>query len=289
MGKRYAVIDIGSNSVHLVIFTGAVPRQKRLVDEKVNCGLAQDLDETGKLSPKGVKRAKSAISGFMETIREAKVSGLQVVATSAVRDAKDGNDFVARINKKNGIRVRVLSGNEEARISAQGILSNIAAPDGIVVDLGGGSLELVRVSAGRIGKAASLPLGHVRIGSRVAAKPAEIDLIIEREISKVGWIKTVDHGNLYLSGGAWRKMARWHIAKVDALQKLEGYRLGREEALKMAWSLSDDPNQPKALSIAARILRYLMASSQADGIVFAIRGLADGCLIDQTQPGKKAA
>ena len=289
MGKRYAVIDIGSNSVHLVIFTGTAPRQKRLVDEKVNCGLAQDLDATGKLSSKGVKRAKSAISNFMETIREAKVAGLQVVATSAVRDAKDGKDFVAKLNKKHRIRIRILSGSEEARISAQGILSNIDAPDGIVVDLGGGSLELVRVSAGRIGKAASLPLGHVRIGSRTAASPADIDLIVEREISKVEWIRTVDRGRLYLSGGAWRKMARWHIAKARSRHKLEGYSLDREEALQMAWALSDDPGQPKALSIAARILLYLMASSQTEGIVFAVRGLSEGCLIDQTQQGKKAA
>ena len=289
MGKRYAVIDIGSNSVHLVIFSGLPPRQKRLVDEKVNCGLAQNLDETGKLSPKGVKRAKSAIGSFMETIREAKVSRLQVVATSAVRDAKDGKDFVAKLNKKYGINILILSGNEEARISAQGILSNIDAPDGIVVDLGGGSLELARVSTGRIGKAASLPLGHVRIGSRIAAQPADIDLIIEREISKVEWIKTVDRGSLYLSGGAWRKMARWHIAKVGSRHKLEGYRLGRKEALQLARTLSDDPDQPTALLIAARILLYLMASSQTEKIVFAIRGLCDGCLIEQTQSDKKAA
>ncbi len=289
MGKRHAVIDIGSNTVRLAIFTGPPPAQKRLVNRKYSCALAQDMDATGKLSPKGVKCAKAAVGIYMGIVREAKVASLQVVATAAVRDAKDGKDFVARLQKKHGIEIQILSGNEEARLSAQGVLGGLDRGDGMVVDLGGGSLELVQICKGEIGNMASAPLGHVRILSSAQAGSSEVDLVVERELSAIGWIKDITSGALFLSGGAWRKMARWHIAECGSSDPLEGYTLKRDKALRLADTLSGDPDRPKSLLIASRILIYLLTVARPEKIIFSTRGLSDGCLIEANGINKKAA
>ena len=289
MGKLHAVIDIGSNTVRLAIFAGAPPTQKRLVNRKYSCALAQDLDATGKLSPKGVKRAKAAIGVYLKIVQEAKVASLQVVATAAVRDAKDGKDFVARLQKKHGFDIRILSGNEEARLSAQGVLGGLDSGDGIVLDLGGGSLELAEISKGNIGSMASVPLGHVRILPSAFAGSSELDLVIERELSAIAWIKDVKGGALFLSGGAWRKMARWHIAERGYEDPLEGYTLKRDKALQLAGTLSSAPDQPKSLLIASRVLIYLLTVARPEKIIFSTRGLSDGCLIAANGVSKEAA
>ena len=287
MGKRHAVIDIGSNTVRLVIFSGKPPQQKRLVDEKVNCGLARDLDETGCLSPRGIKRARAAIASYVSTIGSSRVASVQVVATSAVRDARDGECFVAKLRKKYGFKVRILSGDDEARLSAIGVISDVADANGIVVDLGGGSLELVQVEHGRLGKAVSAPLGHVRIAPIAAAGYDRFGKVVESELSAVGWLDAIKGGALYLSGGAWRKMARQHIASSGSKVKLQGYTLDRDEVHRLAGNLSEDPDTPKSLAVAASIIAYLLSAVQPESVTFSTRGLCDGCLIagDAAQEG----
>lgn len=289
MGKRHAVIDIGSNTVRLVIFTGKPPLQKRLIDKKVNCGLARDLDSTGKLSPRGIKKARNAVRSYLETVRDARVGTLQVVATAAVRDARDGGKFVSKLHKKFGVRAQILSGDEEARLSALGVMSDADDADGLVVDLGGGSLELVEVVRGRLGRAVSAPLGHIRVDAKAAADPVTMRFIVERELSAHGWLETIRGKTLYLSGGAWRKMARRHMAEHDPKARLPGYTLSRDELYRLLRDLAEDSRLPKSLAIASSIVVYLLAVARPEKVTFSTRGLADGCLIAGDDLSRKAA
>ncbi|PKQ08354.1 MAG: exopolyphosphatase, partial [Alphaproteobacteria bacterium HGW-Alphaproteobacteria-12] len=147
-GGRFGIVDIGSNSVRLVVYASAERSAVLVFNEKVMAGLGRSLASTGRLNPRGVERALDALRRFMALREQIGVPRFVVVATAAVRDAEDGPDFLARAGEICGFAIELLSGVDEARLSAQGVLSGIPEADGLVGDLGGGSLELVPVSGG---------------------------------------------------------------------------------------------------------------------------------------------
>ncbi len=149
---RSAVIDIGSNSVRLVIYEGARRAPLPIFNERVICALGAKIRSTGKLDPGGVDLALDNLPRFKAAAEATGAAELHVFATSAVRDASDGGKFVKRVQKQAGLDVRVLSGGEEARLSGMGLLSGVPEADGIVGDLGGGSLELVNIRSGTDGR-----------------------------------------------------------------------------------------------------------------------------------------
>ena len=161
---RVAVVDIGSNSIRLVIFTGRTRAPFTLFNEKVLCGLGRGLDATGRLNENGTKLALENLTRFVRLAKEMGAGRVEFLGTAAVRDADNGREFVAEVNRRCGVRVRVLSGEEEAKLSAQGVLSGIPEADGLMGDLGGGSVEIVALKRGRLGRHATLPLGPVQIG-----------------------------------------------------------------------------------------------------------------------------
>ena len=144
-----AVIDIGSNSLRLVIYDGVRRSPRTLVNEKVMCGLGRHLEATGKLDPDGVALARANLHRFVTLARDISVRRLDVLATAAVRDASDGRGFVADIERRHRLKVQILSGEQEGRLSAYGVLAGIPEAGGIVGDLGGGSAELVPVAGGQ--------------------------------------------------------------------------------------------------------------------------------------------
>ena len=159
---RTAIIDIGSNSVRLVIYDGPRRIPFILFNEKVMAGLGASLARTGAIEPEAMERGLRAIGRFAHLCRSMKVADIRCVATAAVRDATNGGDFIARA-KDMGLTVELLSGGQEAIGAAMGVLSGIPGADGIVGDLGGGSLELARVRGGAVEQTISLPLGVLRL------------------------------------------------------------------------------------------------------------------------------
>ena len=173
---RIGIIDIGSNSVRLVVFEALARSPVTLFNEKALCGLARSLDRTGHLDRVGRRRAIEAIRRFIALAQSMRVDRLDLIATAAVREASDGGDFADIIERRFGVEVQVLSGKEEARLVGLSVAAAIPDADGVVGDLGGGSLELVDIKRGRVRDIATLPVGTLRLavsGKRNVAKAAK--------------------------------------------------------------------------------------------------------------------
>jgi exopolyphosphatase/guanosine-5'-triphosphate,3'-diphosphate pyrophosphatase len=219
--QRVGVIDVGSNSVRLVVFEGPVRAPSYFFNEKVLCGLGADLAQTRRLSPGGVVRALDAIGRFALIAERMKLDRLFGVATAAVREAEDGPDFVEAVKLRTGLHLKVATGEEEGRLSAQGVLMGMPAAEGLVVDIGGSSLEMASVSKGAVGHAVTTPLGPL------ALRPLSKSLLCETIAKHVDVLATAHPGKvkrLYLVGGSWRALAGIDMAQRGyPLPVLQGY------------------------------------------------------------------
>jgi exopolyphosphatase/guanosine-5'-triphosphate,3'-diphosphate pyrophosphatase len=283
--QRRAVIDIGSNTVRLTVYDGLPPDYDCIVNTKQSCRLGRDLAQTGMLSPKGVRKAYAAIGRYVAQAIDEGADYIALLATAAVREAHDGPAFCARIERSFGFPVRVLAAEDEARLSALGVLAGAPDIDGIVADVGGGSLELARVSGGRVGAMASLPLGHIRLFDQSGGNAVRAGGLIGRALSPLGWIAEGRGRDLCVVGGAWRKMARHHIAGRDI--DIEGYTLARQDAEAVARAmLADSANRPsrktgRTQGMAMLLFLRLLAATDAARVVFTVRGIGDGWLVEQ--------
>ena len=287
LGAHPSVIDIGSNTVRLVVFQGMPPVHVRRVDQKATCGLGRQLGRTGRLAPKARKNARDAIDDFLMRAARAGAATPALIATAALREAEDGPEFAAALERRFGLKVRVLSGAEEARLAALGVASGMPHARGVVADLGGGSLELVKLSHGRTGRSASLPLGHLRLYHRHHGDFAAVARAIERALDRVDWLPSMRSGTLYVAGGSWRKFGKRHIAAAANAASLDGYALVRGDAESFAQHLIDEfghqgetRESRVTLAIASMVLQGLLARGKPSVVVFSTRGLADGWLVD---------
>ena len=201
------IIDIGSNSIRLVVYDSPARIPAILLNEKVMAGLGRGLSGTGRLDAAGVDRAYAALARFQLLARQIGVGQLHVVATAAVRDASNGPRFLARLAEM-GLDVTLLSGDEEAEMSAQGVLAGIPEADGIVADLGGGSLELARIAGGAVHERGSFPLGTLRVGAIRKRGPRALRKALCEALKPDGWIGRGAAKPLYLVGGSWRALAK---------------------------------------------------------------------------------
>lgn len=204
---RTAIIDIGSNSIRLVVYQGPARLPAILFNEKVMAGLGRGVAGTGVIDAGAMAAASAALARFAAVAREMEVARLRTVATAAVRDASNGAELIADARAL-GLDVELLSGDREAVGAGYGVLSAIPRADGIVGDLGGGSLELVRIGGGQVRERESFPLGVLRIGGLRATGPRSFDRRIAAMIDKAGWTGKGSGLPLYLVGGSWRSLAR---------------------------------------------------------------------------------
>ncbi|MEO1176734.1 MAG: exopolyphosphatase, partial [Pseudomonadota bacterium] len=160
--SRVGVVDVGSNSVRLVIFDGAARSPAYFYNEKIMCALGAGLSETGKLSPEGRVRALAAMLRFRSVATGLGLKDLSVVATAAIRDAKDGPDFVEEVQRETGLNIWTIDGAEEARLSAQGVLLGWPGSYGLVCDIGGSSMELAEIADGQVGRRVTSNLGPLK-------------------------------------------------------------------------------------------------------------------------------
>lgn len=206
-----AVVDIGSNSVRLVVYEGAVRAPTPLFNEKIQCGLGRTLAEDGRLPEASVERAIAALQRFRALARTLRVKHLRVVATAAAREATNGQAFIERAEDAIRAPVEILSGEREAELAAAGILMGFTEPNGIAGDLGGGSLEVIDLADGRQIEADSLPLGALRLSSHSNGDLSRAEEIVEESLNQVDWLGNGRKRTLYLVGGTWRSLARLHM------------------------------------------------------------------------------
>jgi len=205
--SRVGVVDVGSNSVRMVVFDGAARSPAYFYNEKIMCGLGKGLVETGRLNPQGRIRALAALRRFAILAEGMGVNPLTVVATAATREAEDGPEFQAEILRETGLRLHVIDGDEEARLSAQGVLLGWPEAKGIVCDIGGNSMELARIGDGKVGKRVSTPLGPFRL-QQVSPDPQMRRAHIAKVLREAQSVLKANGERIYLVGGSWRVIAR---------------------------------------------------------------------------------
>ncbi len=210
ISNRRAIIDIGSNSIRLVVFGGAARAPVVLYNEKFAAGLGKAVIETGALDPVAVEAALTALRRFHALVQLMHVDMLQVVATAATRDASNGAAFLDAI-RTIGLPVELLSGDEEATAAGYGVISALPFADGIAADLGGGSLELVRIKGGAIYERISMPLGILRVPEIIARGEGKLRKYLLKMIEPLDWLADAKSLPIYLVGGSWRSFARVHI------------------------------------------------------------------------------
>lgn len=293
----FGVIDVGSNSVRLVVFDEPLRLPTAMFNEKVLCGLGRGLSQTGALDEEGARLALAAIRRFVALAKRMNVRALQIVATAAVRDASNGTAFVNQIERSTGEKVRILTGQEEATYSAYGVLSGIPDACGVMGDLGGGSLELVALDGHELGDSVTLPLGPLRIANLGSYSVAKA--YIDEKIAEVGWLKKWKDKSLYAVGGSWRAIARVHMAqKHSPLHIIHQYTLSRDEASDFTRLLAKQSREslarvegvPRrrqdALPLAALVMRRLLKVLEPQDVVFSANGLREGlayAMLDERQ------
>ena len=206
-----SIIDIGSNSIRLVVYEGVARSPTVLFNEKMLAGLGRGIVTTGKLDPEAVRRAVDEFRRFRALSEQAGSGHLHVIATAAAREAENGMDFIHRAEEILGAEIRVLSGREEAHYSALGVISGFHKVDGIAGDLGGGSLELVDVTGETIGDGITLPLGGLRLQDMAKGAPDAAARIAPRELKRARLLAGGEGRTFYCVGGTWRNLARLHM------------------------------------------------------------------------------
>ena len=260
--ERLGVIDIGSNSVRMVVFDGAARSPAYFYNEKVICSLGSDLSSDNELNVLNKNKALAALKRFVSLSKAMGVS-LIAVATAAVRNSKDGVAFCEEIFQETGLNVTILNGEEEANLSAQGVLLGWPGADGLVCDLGGASLELAEISEGTVGKTISHPIGPLYLNQFYHKHKLQRDFITS-ELRKSRKIFSKKYTNIYLVGGSWRSIARTQMEMTDyPLKVLHEYQMRIAEIKAtlnwiMGASLSD--LQAKSASSSSR-LRLLPSSA----------------------------
>ncbi len=290
--NRIAVIDIGSNSLRLVVYDEAARAPLPLLNEKALCALGRGLGRTGRLNPDGIASALVNLRRFVALAQAAGVVRLDLIATAAVRDAADGADFVTEATRLCGIPVRVLDGAAEGRLSALGVLAGIPSADGVVGDLGGGSVELVPVDLGQVGEGATLPLGPLRL-AEFSDDQKRLREVVDSHISGVPWLRRFRGRTFYLVGGAWRALARIHMEQMNyPLHIIQGYTVARsdaEQVFRFIGKLSRKSlekmssvsrRRGESVPIAAFVLSRLTEAIHPERLVFSAYGLREGVVFD---------
>ena len=285
-----AVIDIGSNSLRLVVYDAPRRAARTLLNEKVMCGLGRGLEKTDRLSAEGVALAKANLQRFIALARAAGASRIDVLATAAVRDAEDGAEFVNDIEKRFAIRVRVLPGAEEGRLSALGVLAGIPDASGVVGDLGGGSVELAAVGNGKVGNVSTLPIGALRLMEE-ADNERTLKDVIDRHLESANWLGRLEDPRFYAVGGAWRAIARIHMEQHNyPLHIIQSYTLVRTEAQNFLEIMARQSRKSlekistisrkrlEVVPVASRILSRILRRTGALELVFSAAGLREGHL-----------
>ncbi|MCE8006218.1 Ppx/GppA family phosphatase [Aestuariivita sp.] len=291
--SRVGVIDVGSNSVRLVVFDGAARSPAYFYNEKIMCGLGAGLSETGRLNPSGRERALAAIKRFQLLAQGMNLPPLTAVATAAVRDAEDGPAFREDVQRETGLRIWVIDGEEEARLSAQGVLLGWPGSYGLVCDIGGSSMELAEIREGRVGRRVTSNLGPLKlqaVAGGKAGRKAHIRQVMEDLAHRMG----PQRDRLFLVGGSWRAIARIDMERRGyPLHVLHEYRMTASSVSATAKYIADsDPETLRAacgisstrmalVPYAAEVLKRLVRTFRPKDIAISSYGIREGMLYEQ--------
>jgi exopolyphosphatase / guanosine-5'-triphosphate,3'-diphosphate pyrophosphatase len=286
------VIDIGSNSVRLVVYQAKRRNPLSLFNEKVMCELGRSVGSDGALSDEAIERTIGTLRRFVALCKDMQLplSAVRTVATAAVRAASNSDVFLSSVWQATGLQVDVISGDEEARLAALGVISAIADADGIMGDLGGGSVELARICAGKVYERISLPLGPFALAGLT---PDAQEKRINKMLAEIDWLKSAHGKPFYMVGGAWRALSHLHMhINAFPLPMIHAYKILpadlnallamvkqlNKPAIKAIPNLSERrvPTLPNAIML----LKAISARMKAPALIASAHGLREGLLFD---------
>ncbi len=289
--RDVAVIDVGSNSVRLVLYRLEGRAIWTVFNEKVLAGLGRGVEATGRLAPDGVNEAMAALRRFTAVLDGAKPSAVFTAATAAVRQAEDGHEFVDRVTRETGLHLRILTGEQEARYSALGVLAGSSQASGVVGDLGGSSLELVRLKDGQPEEGISLPLGPFSLGAPKNFDPVAVRALAQERLKDSR--RSFQTRHFHAVGGAWRTLALIHmemtkyplkIAHLYEMTARDVIDTARFVAKQSRGSLERIPGVSKkrveTLPWAAMVVEVLAESLGFERLWVSAYGIREGLLLE---------
>jgi exopolyphosphatase/guanosine-5'-triphosphate,3'-diphosphate pyrophosphatase len=286
-----SIVDIGSNSIRLVIYEGMNRAPAVLFNEKVMCGLGKGLAQTGNMDPVSVERALSALHRFKALSDQARAHTVYALATAAAREAENGPDFIRKAEGILGQSVRVLTGEEEAQFSALGIISGYYSADGIVGDLGGGSLELIDIKGKVYSHGVTTPLGGIRLSEYSGGNLSRAQTQARKLVREIDFLGRGEGKTFYAVGGTWRSLAKLHMElNKYPLHMVQDYRMGFQEAINFLDGVirNKDQKEPayQAVSRSRRSLlpygaiamREVLSVMKPAEVSFSAQGVREGYL-----------
>ena len=290
-GPPIAVIDIGSNSVRLVIYEGLTRSPTPIFNEKVLAGLGRQVQSTRLLAQDAIDTALAALTRFRALCDILHVRRIWAIATSACRDARNGADFIAEATRICRTPIKILPGKREAHLTALGVISGIYKPDGIVGDLGGGSLELVDVHGSRVRSGVTLPLGGLALQDIAGKSLKRAEKVVEEAFENLDMLHEGEGRTLYAVGGTWRALARLHMWQTGyPFHVMHNYRISAREALEFsrlghrvdAETLSKievvNAARRPLLAYAALVMEHLVRTIKPKDVVISVLGVREGLL-----------
>ena len=297
--RPVAVVDIGSNSVRLVVYDGLRRSPSPIFNEKILCGLGKGVAITGRLNESAVTRALSALRRFKALTKQIGVRETYAIATAAAREADNGDEFISQAEKALGAGITVLTGKEEARYAALGVCSGTPGADGLAGDLGGGSLELIDIRDGKLNTGVTLPIGPLRLIDLSGANMQRAQKIVDDYLEKAEVLKLLQGRSFFAVGGTWRNLARIHMAQAHyPLHVLHHYSMTRNQAAGISElvagltpsSLKDVKDMSKSrmetLPYGAMVLDRLLHWGKASEVIISVYGVREGLLFSKL-PRKK--
>ncbi|SEQ47625.1 exopolyphosphatase / guanosine-5'-triphosphate,3'-diphosphate pyrophosphatase [Devosia sp. YR412] len=290
--KPVAVLDIGSNSVRLVVYERHARALTPLYNEKSACALGRGVGQTGRLADANMAQALEAIKRFALVARMMRVGKVHVLATSAVRDAANRQEFVDAVEALMESKVNVLSGEQEAHFAALGAVAGIPGFHGVVGDLGGGSLELSSISNGSDTDGVSFELGVIRLQDDSKSAPPRAATIVREQLEKSGLTKTQCGLSFAAIGGTWRSLAKMHqIVSGYPLRMVQHYVVPAAEMIAFcetivgASSLKGydgsehvSSSRRELVPFGAAVMMEVLKAGQFADVVFSALGVREGYL-----------
>lgn len=299
--RDQAVIDIGSNSVRLVVYRVEGRANAPVLNEKVLAGLGRGVSQTKRLDPLSVKRALDALVRFRYLVDALGITTIHAVATAAVREAHDGPEFIARIKSLTGFDVKIISGAEEGRLSSLGVLAGAPGAGGVAGDLGGSSLELVTLTPKGPGLAESWQVGPFAMGNLDPYDPVATRAALDVVLRNSRVLPANRGGEFHAVGGAWRSLAKIDMIMRDyPLQVLHNYTITRTDALTLCDFVAGQSRKSleridgsvgkraETLPHAATLLRAVLDYAPFDNVIISSHGLREGILLEQLNPDERA-
>ncbi|HMT40029.1 Ppx/GppA phosphatase family protein [Sphingorhabdus sp.] len=286
-----AVIDIGSNAIRLVVYGGPARAPMPIYNEKARVALGESVAKSGGITPETMEQAIAALQRFDALTIAMNVGERHVVATEATRQAKNGGEFLLRAAKA-GVPIDLITGEEEARASALGVVCDMPWATGYVADQGGGSLELAKVENGEPQQPLSMPFGTIPLSKSPECSPKSIAHDIEERIEETDGFEIRKNLPLHLVGGAWRTLAQLHMhATGYPLTILSNYSMPLDAGKTLAELVANRSAMEQSgvvsnarlpfMSTAYSTMEALIRVFEPSEIIVSVYGLREGLLFDR--------